>query len=603
MRAFGTYDFQHRRPEAVPEGSRRHRPSLPARRVRRHDALAHRQRLQRRARDGEGAGARRRERATASSARRCCRSSIRSIAAKYGLEMPSFIVENVSVPPEVEQAIDKRSSMAAVGNLNDYVKYQMAQGMEKGGGAGGVATEMAVGMAMAQQMMKQPGGVRRAAPPAPARRGAAGRAAFRTCSSPADVGEGARRVRGRRDDDPRVGRAQGQEDRHVVAHQRRARSTSSWRSRSAGAEPSMADIAAAREASRARRAARRRSGIRPSRSSSARSAAPRRRYASTATPARSSSTISSRRFASCPTRRAAGRPRSARCSARAARRSRCSIPTRVGQNCDFCGSPALVDYEEIKAPIRPQSLLPFKVAESQVREQIRRWYASKWLAPGKLKSTRARRYASTASTFRTGRSTRRCVCPWEAEAGPLLLHDRDVPRQQGPHADAPGPARALGAGLGRASSTSSTTSRCRERRASRPRSAAQVEPFPTDGARAVRHRVPVGVRRRALSDRSARRGEGAREEAMTRQAARAVRARRCRATRTATCEIHPTFSAQTFKHILVPVWLLTYTLRREDVTRWSSTAYTGRMAGQYPKSPWKIAFLVLLRDFHRRHDV
>jgi excisionase family DNA binding protein len=75
--------------------------------------------------------------------------------AKYGIELPSFVLENVSVPPEVEQAIDKRSSMAAVGNLNDYVKFQMAQGMEKGGSAGGVATEMAVGLAMAQQMMKQ----------------------------------------------------------------------------------------------------------------------------------------------------------------------------------------------------------------------------------------------------------------------------------------------------------------------------------------------------------------------------------------------------------------------------------------------------------------
>jgi hypothetical protein len=42
-------------------------------------------------------------------------------------------LENVSVPPEVEAAIDKRSSMAAVGNLNDYVKFQMAQGIEKGG--------------------------------------------------------------------------------------------------------------------------------------------------------------------------------------------------------------------------------------------------------------------------------------------------------------------------------------------------------------------------------------------------------------------------------------------------------------------------------------
>jgi excisionase family DNA binding protein len=76
--------------------------------------------------------------------------------------MTTFIVENVSVPPEVEQAIDKRSSMAAVGNLNDYVKFQMAQGMGQpgnGGGIGGAGAELAMGMAMAQQMMNQPGGI------------------------------------------------------------------------------------------------------------------------------------------------------------------------------------------------------------------------------------------------------------------------------------------------------------------------------------------------------------------------------------------------------------------------------------------------------------
>jgi excisionase family DNA binding protein len=101
-----------------------------------------------------------------------------AIGAKYGLEMTTFIVENVSVPPEVEQAIDKRSSMAAVGNLNDYVKFQMAQGLEKGGGGpGGLAAEMAVGMAMAQQMMNQTGGVMAqstpgVAAPAPAAAGA-----------------------------------------------------------------------------------------------------------------------------------------------------------------------------------------------------------------------------------------------------------------------------------------------------------------------------------------------------------------------------------------------------------------------------------------------
>lgn len=82
-----------------------------------------------------------------------------AVQAKYGLEVTTFVLENVSVPPEVEEAIDKRSSMAAVGNLNDFVKFQMAQGMETGGGgAGGMATEMAVGLAIAQQMMQQQGG-------------------------------------------------------------------------------------------------------------------------------------------------------------------------------------------------------------------------------------------------------------------------------------------------------------------------------------------------------------------------------------------------------------------------------------------------------------
>jgi excisionase family DNA binding protein len=92
-----------------------------------------------------------------------------ALREKYGIEMPAFILENVSVPPEVEQAIDKRSSMAAVGNLNDYVKYQMAQGFEKGGsGAGGIGAEMAVGMAMAQQMVNQAGGITAQSTPAAA---------------------------------------------------------------------------------------------------------------------------------------------------------------------------------------------------------------------------------------------------------------------------------------------------------------------------------------------------------------------------------------------------------------------------------------------------
>src|SRR5579862_2967998 len=80
-----------------------------------------------------------------------------AVTTRYGIEITSFVIENISVPTEVEQAIDKRSSMAAIGNLNDYVKFQMAESMTKGGGeAGGMASTAAglgAGLAMGQQMM------------------------------------------------------------------------------------------------------------------------------------------------------------------------------------------------------------------------------------------------------------------------------------------------------------------------------------------------------------------------------------------------------------------------------------------------------------------
>ena len=75
-----------------------------------------------------------------------------AVTAKYGIEIPSFIVENVSLPDEVSEAIDKRASMSAIGNLNDYVKFQMAQGMGKGEGAASAGAQLGVGLAMGQQM-------------------------------------------------------------------------------------------------------------------------------------------------------------------------------------------------------------------------------------------------------------------------------------------------------------------------------------------------------------------------------------------------------------------------------------------------------------------
>jgi excisionase family DNA binding protein len=80
------------------------------------------------------------------------------LRARYGLEMTAFVVENVSVPPELEQAIDKRGAMTAIGNLNDFVKYNMGQALAEGkAGAAGIGAELAAGLAMGQSLLQQGG--------------------------------------------------------------------------------------------------------------------------------------------------------------------------------------------------------------------------------------------------------------------------------------------------------------------------------------------------------------------------------------------------------------------------------------------------------------
>jgi len=83
--------------------------------------------------------------------------------ADYGLEVTKLLVENISLPPAVEEALDKRSSMGVIGNLNAYTQFQTAQAIESaaenpgGMAAGGMG--MGMGFAMANQIggaMQQP---------------------------------------------------------------------------------------------------------------------------------------------------------------------------------------------------------------------------------------------------------------------------------------------------------------------------------------------------------------------------------------------------------------------------------------------------------------
>jgi len=76
--------------------------------------------------------------------------------AEYGLELTKLLVENISLPAEVEQALDKRSSMGIVGNLDNFLKFQSANALqaaaENPGGTASAGIGMGMGFAMANQL-------------------------------------------------------------------------------------------------------------------------------------------------------------------------------------------------------------------------------------------------------------------------------------------------------------------------------------------------------------------------------------------------------------------------------------------------------------------
>lgn len=96
---------------------------------------------------------------------------IRPDFARYGLEITQVVVENISLPPEVEVALDRRTSMGIVGDLGRYAQYQGAEALREAaqnpGGGAGAGLGMGMGFAMANQMAQAtPGAPTPARPPA-----------------------------------------------------------------------------------------------------------------------------------------------------------------------------------------------------------------------------------------------------------------------------------------------------------------------------------------------------------------------------------------------------------------------------------------------------
>jgi Zn finger protein HypA/HybF involved in hydrogenase expression len=264
-------------------------------------------------------------------------------------------------------------------------------------------------------------------------------------------------------------------------------------------------------------------------------------------------------------------------------------PDRVGQRCEFCGSPELVDYDEIKAPIRPQSLLPFKVSEGKVRESLRRWYASKWLAPGKLKK---KALLDTVHGVYLPYWTfdAQVHCPWRADSGTYYYVQEE-------YRDRDGKAKIRRVRKTRWTAASGRIDHFFD---DTPIPGTQgvdkdllhgIEPFPTTQDllpydTAYLSGFVVEHYRVVLFD-AAQHARNRMESALTGLCGQQVPGDTYRNLR-----IDPQYSDQTFKHILVPVWLLSYDFRGRPY-QLVVNGHSGKIAGRYPKSFWKIFFLVL----------
>ncbi len=239
--------------------------------------------------------------------------------------------------------------------------------------------------------------------------------------------------------------------------------------------------------------------------------------------------------------------------------------------------------------ITPQSILPFKISDGQIRDRIRQWYGSRWFAPNKLKTAaltdtlhgiylpywtfdahasaqwqaQAGYYYYTTETYRdnNGNVQTRQVqhTRWEPAAGQLqhFFDDALVPGTAGVH-------RAL---------------------------LRQIEPFPTTTD--LQPYSPEFVRGWTVERYQINLGQAAKinEEDMD-HTLRSLCIRQIPGDTWRNLSMQRQYQGRSFKHVLVPVWLVSYTYGAKTF-QIVANGYTGAIAGERPYSWVKISLAVL----------
>lgn len=265
------------------------------------------------------------------------------------------------------------------------------------------------------------------------------------------------------------------------------------------------------------------------------------------------------------------------------------VDGKVASRCDFCGSPAIVPHEAMQDAILPQSVLPFRISEQQVRDLIRKWYGSRWFAPNRLKK------AALTDTLHGiylpyWTFDAKAHALWRAEAGHYYYTNERVRgpdgREQWQQVQKVRWVPASGQVQhffddelvpGTVGVPASLLKR--------------IEPFPTTTD--LKPYSPEYVRGWTVEryQIDLRRASQIGEQQMG-DRLRALCAARVPGDTQRNLVVDATFDGRTFKHVLVPVWVVHYRFGTR-LYQMVVNGHTGQVAGEQPYSWIKIALAVL----------